>query len=73
MPADKLTREQWVERYGGQALLDREGFDVVPCFSCNDPICHGWRVQRKERCKHDRLDMDGICFRCGADCRGIHG
>ena len=23
------------------------------------------------RCAHDRLNMDGICFACGADCRGI--
>ena|ERR1700683_3378328 len=22
-------------------------------------------------CPHDRLDEDGICRRCGADCRGI--
>jgi hypothetical protein len=26
------------------------------------------------RCLHDRLNEDGICRHCGADCRGsIHG
>lgn len=45
--AIKLTKAQWVERYGGQAVLDREGFDVVPCVSCDDTICHGWRVTKK--------------------------
>lgn len=44
-----LTREQWIHRYGGQELLDREGFDVVPCDpeTCYDSICHGWRVVKK--------------------------
>jgi hypothetical protein len=40
----KLTKRQWIERYGGQELLDREGFDVVPCEQCDDSVCHGWRV-----------------------------
>ena len=43
-----LTKQQWIERYGGKQLLDAEGFDVVPCDpeTCDDKICHGWRVQR---------------------------
>lgn len=46
-----LTRDEWIQRYGGQALLDREGFDVVPCdpATCDDSICHGWRVVAKAR------------------------
>ena len=39
-----LTKEEWIRCYGGQELLDREGFDVVPCTNCDDGICHGWRV-----------------------------
>lgn len=45
----ELTRWQWIERYGGQALLDAEGFEVVPCVDCDDHICHGWRVVPKEQ------------------------
>lgn len=45
--ATKLTKAQWIERYGGQAVLDREGFDVVPCVDCKDLICHGWMVKRR--------------------------
>lgn len=25
-----------------------------------------------EACKHENLDMDGICKKCGEDCRGFH-
>lgn len=45
--AKRLTKAQWIERYGGQAVLDREGFDVVPCVDCKDLICHGWMVKRR--------------------------
>jgi hypothetical protein len=41
-----VSKERWIEMYGGQRLLDREGFVVVPCERCDDPICHGWRVQK---------------------------
>ena len=44
---EKLTKEEWVARYGGQALLDREGLEVVPCLDCRDSICHGWRVRKR--------------------------
>lgn len=44
-----IPKSEWIERYGGQALLDAEGFDVVPCENCDDKICHGWRVQSKEQ------------------------
>lgn len=27
--------------------------------------------RRRATCQHERLDMDGICRACGADCRGI--
>ena len=47
--ATQLTKAQWVERYGWQAVLDREGFDVVPCVNCGDSICHGWKVERKAK------------------------
>lgn len=40
-----LTKARWIEGYGGQDLLDREGFEVVPCIDCDDAICHGWRVR----------------------------
>lgn len=43
----RLSKQQWIEKYGGQQLLDREGFEVVPCVGCKDSICHGWRVQAK--------------------------
>lgn len=48
-----IHRQIWIQRYGGQELLDREGFDVVPCDprTCDDTICHGWRVKPKR----DRL------------------
>jgi len=42
-----LTKTQWIEKYGGQALLDAEGFDVVPCLGCDDSICHEWQVIKK--------------------------
>jgi len=42
-----LTKPQWIEKYGGQALLDAEGLEVVPCLTCGDTICYGWRVRRK--------------------------
>jgi len=44
-----LSKSEWIERYGGQYVLDREGLEVVACdpATCADPICHGWRVQRK--------------------------
>ncbi len=45
--ASRVTKERWIEMYGGQAVLDREGFDVVPCVDCKDPVCHGWMVRRK--------------------------
>lgn len=44
----RIPKSEWIARYGGQALLDREGFKVVPCNNCDDPICHGWRVVRRE-------------------------
>lgn len=41
-----LTKEEWIKKYGGQELLDKEGFEVVPCDdTCTDSVCHGWRVQ----------------------------
>jgi hypothetical protein len=43
-----MPKHEWIEMYGGQALLDAEGFDVVRCWRCDDPICHGWRVVRRE-------------------------
>jgi len=45
--AGNVTKAQWIEMYGGQAALDREGFDVVPCVDCTDNLCHGWRVRPK--------------------------
>jgi hypothetical protein len=45
--ASKVTKERWIEMYGGQAVLDREGFDVVPCVDCKDSVCHGWMVKLK--------------------------
>ena len=45
--ASKVSKERWIEMYGGQAVLDREGLDVVPCVDCTDSLCHGWMVVRK--------------------------
>ena len=40
-----LTKTQWIEKYGGQQVIDAEGFVAAPpAFSCDDTICHGWRV-----------------------------
>lgn len=41
-----ISKARWIELYGGQDLLDQEGFEVVPCDSakCTDSVCHGWRV-----------------------------
>lgn len=44
---NRFSKAEWIEQYGGQALLDREGFEVVPCVNCDDSICHGWRVQKR--------------------------
>lgn len=41
-----ISKAEWIARYGGQALLDQEGFEVIPCNHCQDPICHGWRVRK---------------------------
>jgi hypothetical protein len=51
----QLTKQQWIEHYGGQALLDREGFEVIRCHpeDCEDPVCHGWRVRRKLAARSD--------------------
>lgn len=48
MHVKHLTKQQWIERYGGQLLLDSEGFIVVPCDNCDDKICHGWKVIKKK-------------------------
>ena len=79
-----LSLREWIERYGGQALLDREGFDVVPCNGeCGDLICHGWRVQRKPMPPHyafefrmakkvyDSPDFAPICLHDRLDEDGI--
>ena len=45
-----LTKQEWIERYGGAGQLEREGFVVVRCTpDCTDPICHGWRVVKPPR------------------------
>lgn len=51
-----LTKAQWIQRYGGQELLDSEGFIVVPCDPkvCNDGICHGWKVMPFASAERDR-------------------
>lgn len=28
-------------------------------------------IDQPRSCSHERLDEDGICRRCGADCRGL--
>lgn len=45
----KLSKLRWIEMYGGEELLERDGFDVVPCVNCDDPICHGWRVVKTKK------------------------
>lgn len=45
---ERISKERWIVMYGGQELLDAEGFQVVPCgANCDDSICHGWRVVPK--------------------------
>lgn len=48
-PMNKLSKEAWIQRYGGQARLNEEGFDVVPCVQCGDSICHGWQVVPRDQ------------------------
>jgi len=44
----KLSKAEWIEKYGGQKVLDAEGFEVVPCGEdCADSVCHGWKVVSK--------------------------
>jgi|ERR1039458_851968 hypothetical protein len=43
----QLSKQQWIEMYGGRALLDLEDFEVVRCLNCEDSICHGWKVVKK--------------------------
>lgn len=31
-----------------------------------------WPKIAKPACDHEHLDMDGICHKCGEDCRGAH-
>ncbi len=47
-----LPKWKWIEMYGGQALLDKEGFEVIPCDpkKCDDSVCHGWRVRPIDQC-----------------------
>jgi hypothetical protein len=40
----KLTKDQWIRKYGGKELLAKERLEVVPCTDCQDTICHGWKV-----------------------------
>jgi hypothetical protein len=48
----RIPLPEWITRYGGQELLDREGLEVLPCGEeCDDRICHGWRVRLKQ---HDQ-------------------
>lgn len=62
--AGKLTKAQWIEQYGGQAVLDREGFDVVPCVDCGDSICHGWRVVRREAAHPTAAEVIAAAEKC---------
>ena len=48
----QISKDDWIKKYGGQALLDAEGFDVVECIECDDLICHGWRVQKRTSMKN---------------------
>jgi hypothetical protein len=44
-----LSMERWIEMYGGQHLIDHFNLEVVPCGDdCDDTVCHGWKVVRKE-------------------------
>jgi hypothetical protein len=52
-----LTKDEWIARYGGQDLLDREGLIVIPCLAeCDDPICHGWRVRKVSKSFKDLME-----------------
>jgi hypothetical protein len=57
-----LSKEAWIEKYGGQAKLDAEGFDVVPCERCDDTICQGWRVVPKPVYDED-LESEPLQFK----------
>jgi hypothetical protein len=56
---------------------------LIECSDCGQgfgeqhkPSCHRQGLVTKDsdyRCRHERLNEDGICRACGADCRGIHG
>lgn len=43
----KLSKEQWLSKFGGLShLSEPENWEVVPCVDCDDNICHGWKVER---------------------------
>lgn len=55
-----LSRDQWIEKYGGVHQLRIEGFDVVPCNpnTCSDTVCNGWRTVPASK---ERADDCGLC------------
>lgn len=61
-----ITKDEWKQLYGGQMLLDAEGFDVVACYDCDDSICHGWRVIPRVKCPTCKSDPRGMFVGWGA-------
>ncbi len=52
----RIPKLRWIELYGGEELLDQEGFDVVPC-ECDDPYCQGWKVAKRA---DNRIPAPGV-------------
>lgn len=50
---------------------------IMDEYKLTDPPEIEWRIEDEPPapvapCRHEHLDMDGICHRCGTDCRGAH-
>lgn len=56
-----LSREAWLAKYAGlpgepqetsiaraRVYLEAKNMDMVPCVDCDDTVCHGWTLVRKE-------------------------
>ena len=81
MTSERMTDEQLavlIERVLTPTLLR----STDSWYECIHDICRALEAERAEvkrlerqwaerKCPHDRLNEDGMCRRCGADCRGI--
>ena len=65
----KLSKQAWINKYGGIELIRSEGMMVVPCINCDDTICHGWKltpiyrsINLEKIIPHRQIDVTGSSF-----------